>query len=131
MNTYHKKIKTKNKYREFIKILNGVLQLTEREIDIVISLFLLEDELGKEHVKKVGLLNTYTRGVLKEREKMSKSNFSKVEHKLREKGVLIYHRKGSLIINPMFKPIDDEQGVKVTFILEYLNDKDHAAQNII
>lgn len=119
MNRYYKKIKKKNKYSEFIRVLNGILNLTPREGYILSLLFTIQESKSANELKRDGLITKEVRGYIKETENMSKSGLSKIEHSLKDRGVLISNTKGKLIINPIFNPIETEKGLKVMFILDY------------
>ena len=124
MNKYYKEIRKSNKYREFIRVLNGVLNLTEREIDILSILLTIEEELSPDYIMRKGIMNREIRTHLKKTEKMSKSNLSKVENRLKDKGVLIESTNGKIIINPLFRPKFTDTGMEIVFKLDFKTTKD-------
>lgn len=118
MNQYQKKVKQKNRYREFIRVLNGALQLTEREIDVLSMLMKLDMEWPKGQEKYKNILSTDSRRQVMKETLINKSNLTKYVKKFKQHGILIIDDFGNGHINPVFKPEETLGEIKVLFLLE-------------
>jgi DNA-binding transcriptional ArsR family regulator len=116
MKTFTKIIKSKDIYKEYIGILNGKLQLSGKEME-VLSL-LLEIEMTKLPIlgKKQDLLSTDNRRALMDETGITKTNLSKYLSELKDRGIIKKDEEGHYI-NKMFIPDIEENKSETIFIL--------------
>lgn len=119
MNQYKKQVKQKNKYREFIRVLNGALNLTEREIDVLSLLLRIDDEWPSSQSKYKNILSTDSRRQIMKETLINKSNLTKYVKNFKEHGLIQVDDYGNSHINPIFKPEDDKGTFEIHFILNY------------
>jgi len=118
MKAFSKKIKRNRVYREYVDIINGKLQLSYREADVLAVLLQLNNEWGSM-VKETGnILSTDVRRVLMRETRITKTNLARYTSALKNKGVLIEAEDGSLRLNEMFVPIVEKDKCEVYFLLE-------------
>lgn len=117
MNQYLKKVKDKNKYREFIKVLNGLLQLSDREVEVLSLLVKLDAEWPIDFHKNV--LSTDSRKYVMSTTKVNKNNLTKYVTKFKSKGILDSTGYNTWGINNMFVPNTEDNKMEIKFILDY------------
>lgn len=119
---YLKKIPRKHLHKEFIKVLNGLLQLSPREAEVLALLMGLDENwrpvLGNE-VKNI--LSTDNRRALMRETLISKNNLIKYINVLKEKGLLLGDSQEGYSINPMFLPKETSGIVEIVFTLDIEN----------
>lgn len=121
MNQYLKKVKSRNKYKEFIKVLNGLLQLSEREMEILSLLLQLDVEWPEGFATK-NVISSDSRKFIMSSTKVNKNNLVKYINKFKTYGILEESGDGWWGINNTFKPVITGDTIKVTFILDLQND---------
>lgn len=116
MKAFKKTIKNKDIYKEYVNILNGLLQLSGKEMEIL-SL-LLEIEMNNIHIlgKKQDLLSTDNRRALMENTGINKNNLSMYIKVLKDKGIILEDDNGHYV-NKMFIPDIEEDKSETIFIL--------------
>jgi len=120
MNKYRKHIKPKNKYREFLKVLNGNLHLTERELDIFSVMMKIDEEW--EPVEEGGfkhIISTSNRKRIMKETLVNKNNLTKYVRLFRSKGLLISNSNGGVEVTPMFMPSIKGETIKIVFMLDW------------
>jgi hypothetical protein len=124
MKSFRKKVSKNRVYREYVDILNGKLQLSLREADVLAVLLQLNAEWGSM-VKEVGnILSTDVRRVLMRETLITKTNLARYITQLVDKGILVPSEDGKLLLNEIFIPefVTDEKTKEVTcevkFVLE-------------
>lgn len=119
MNQYRKSVKHKNRYREFVRVLNGALQLTERELDVFSALLALDKSWPRETTEYKNILSTDSRRVVMAETRINKSNLTKYAKEFKEKGLLLVDENGNTKVNPIFIPEDSANGsFEILFILD-------------
>lgn len=118
MKAYKKKISKKRVYREYVNILNGVLQLSYREADVFAILLQLRLEWGEMFDQVGNAMSTDIRRVLMKETRITKSNLHRYLSTLHEKGILVKDEKGHMILNEVFVPEIKDNVCNVTFTLE-------------
>jgi len=117
---FHKKVTKNNYIREYVTVLNGLLDLTPREIDVLVSTIKIDlawFPRSPDEVKNV--LSTDNRRLIKKEIHMDKSNFNKATSKFKSMGLLIASNDGSCVVSDRLKPIiTDKNKVETTFILD-------------
>lgn len=119
MNRYYKKTRSPNKFREFIRVLNGIWQLTERECDLLAYIMELDSNWSADSVIVKHLLSTDSRKWIMKESGMHKSNLSLYSKTLKDKQILLTEKGGSVILNPLFKALSDNNKFEVNFIIDF------------
>lgn len=99
MNQLKQQINSKNLYSEYVKILNGVLQLSNREAE-VFSFLLEEDSVSKSK-------NINTKDIRKriiEKYNISEANLSRYLRVIKDKGLIVKDNFGKWVINDLIRP---------------------------
>lgn len=121
MNKYSKKVKYKNRYKEFVRVINGNLNLSYRELEIFALLVQIDAEwrsLFEGDVKNVNSTDN-RRAVMKE-SRINRNNLSRYIKSFTERGFLVDNGHGGLIVNPLLVPnLDEENKMTVIFEFEY------------
>jgi hypothetical protein len=120
---FHKKVTKNNYIREYIVVLNGLLGLTPREIDILSVLIKIDVSWqNRTPVDIKNILSTDSRRLAMKETGMNKSNFARVINKLQSMRLLIPSSDGGMVVNELLKPVfDSTDKIEVKFILD-LND---------
>jgi hypothetical protein len=119
---FHKKVTKNNYVREYVTVLNGLLDLTPREIDVLTTLIKIDAAwVARSPDEKKHLLSTDNRRLAMKETNMHKSNFVKIVNKLRSIHLLVDSPDGGIVANELLKPVIHDNKIEVTFILD-LND---------
>ena len=121
MKAYRKKVKQKHLYMEHLNILNGMLGLTTKELEVMSLLLKIAIEQKSAFGTKVDILSTDNRKAIMHETRINKNNLSKYVALLKEKGVVM-HDKDGYYINKMFLPESTEGTLETLFILEIEQD---------
>jgi hypothetical protein len=119
MNEFGKHIKRNNLYKEYTKILNGLLQLSDREAELFALLLKVDFEWEPKLGEPKNILSTDTRRAIMKETRINKNNLSKYIGVLKEKGVLIKTEDG-YEIREMFVPKLTGDLLEVVFVLDTL-----------
>lgn len=111
MNKLVKSVKKADLYREFLKSLNGILQLTDRELDLMVLLIDLDINTPKVPGYSKNVISTENRKYLKASTGITNDNLSRYLGKLKDKGLIV---KGKA---------DDEWMVNQALIPEIIGDR--------
>lgn len=118
MKKFRKTTKAKDVFKEYAKILNGILQLSNRELELFYLLLEINENtkplVGGQSVKNV--LSTDMRKLIMKETRVNKNNLVKYINTLVNKGVLIRDEDG-YTINDLFKPFFDGKVLVVNFDL--------------
>lgn len=105
MNQYEKKIKKNKLYKEFADLLNGKLQLSHRELELLTFLIKINSEWQPRiEGEEKNLLSTDNRRLVMKETMINKSNLSKYINVLKDKGIVTHDGK-QFYLNPMLVPI--------------------------
>lgn len=117
----NKLVKTVNKadlYREFLKSLDGVLQLTTREQDIMLLLIELDVNTPKLPGYSKNVISTENRRYLRAATGITSDNLSRYIGRLKDKGLIVKGRADDeWMVNPALIPEVIGDRVQVTIIL--------------
>ena len=113
MNLLKKKVSKDIFFKEYSKILNGVLELSPRELE-VFSFLLKEDSVGGS----TNINSPKVRKEIIETYKISEANLSRYLRVIKDKGLIIKGQTGKWIINDLVRPIVDNNKFELKFILE-------------
>jgi hypothetical protein len=118
MKAFKKKISKSRVYREYVDVLNGKLQLSYREADVLAVLIQLYMEWGSM-VKETGnILSTDVRRVLMRETRITKTNLARYITALTDKGILIPTATGGMMLDETFIPEFEGNILEVRFVLE-------------
>jgi hypothetical protein len=128
---FHKKVTKSNYIREYIVVLNGLLDLTPREIDVLATLIKIDLSWVMRSSSEIkNIISTDNRRLVMKDTNMNKSNFTKAINKFKSMRLLVASPEGGVVINELLKPaIDPKNKVEITFILD-LNDAPVIQQTI-
>ena len=99
---FYKKILKKNLYKTIINILNGTLELTEREKQVLYVLIQLDvawTPTFKDDYKNI--LSTDNRRTVMKETNVHKANLVKYINRFKEKGLVLKNAQGGWEINPV------------------------------
>lgn len=118
MNKLVKTIKKSDLYREFLKSLDGVLQLTTREQDIMVLLIELDINTPKLPGYNKNIISTENRRYLRAATGITNDNLSRYIGNLREKGLIVKGRADDeWMVNPALIPEIIGDRVQITIVL--------------
>jgi predicted transcriptional regulator len=123
MNKYYKKTKPKNKYYEFARVLNGILDLSSRQVDVLALLIQLNSEWPEDDIENKDLLSMLSRRFILKEINMHKSNLTMYSRKLVEKRVILKDEEGRTTLNPLFIPKEVNNKIIVDFEIDFNQDK--------
>lgn len=118
MNKLVKAVKRSDLYREFLKSLDGVLQLTTREQDIMVLLIELDINTPKLPGYNKNIISTENRRYLRTATGITNDNLSRYIGNLREKGLIVKGRADDeWMVNPALIPEIIGDRVQITIVL--------------
>lgn len=124
MNKFVKTVNNRHLYEEYLRALNGILHLTEREIELMVEFinFDINWESFDENEPK-NVANTANRKYLQETLKVTRDNLSTFIKRLKEKGCLVESGVDSLEVNKALIPdIIGNKVVQIVMILRLAED---------
>lgn len=117
----NKLVKTVNKtdlYREFIQALNGVLQLTDREQDLMVYLIGIDVNSPKIQDYDKNVVSTENRKYLRNVTGITNDNLSRYLGKLKDKGLIVKGKtQDTWVVNPALIPEIIGDRVQLTIVL--------------
>ena len=125
MNKLVKKVSSKELIPEFLRALNGILRLTDRELELMVMLIQLDiDYVKKEDNKNVA--NTANRKLIMSTLGITKDNLSRYIKSFKEKGLLIEGpAEDDLYVNKALIPIVIGDRLQLTIILKIKNETEN------
>ena len=119
MNKFIKSVKRSKLYQEYIRSINGLLNLTEKEILVLTEII----QLDVSYVKLTGIpknvVNTVNRRYLISKLGISKENLSRMIRILKNKQLLIANSdSGEIIVNRALIPDIINDRIQVTMIIK-------------
>jgi hypothetical protein len=117
---FQKKVTKSNYIREYLTLLNGLLDLTPREMDVLIAMVKLDIEwIPRTPTEIKNIISTDNRRLILKECNMGKSNFTKVLNKLISIKLLVLSTDGKYVINELLKPkADHNNKINVRFVLD-------------
>lgn len=118
MNKLTKKVNKSQLVKEFVSSLNGILGLTNRELELL--QFLINDELNSSNTSLVDIdvTSTENRKIINNVLGITADNLSRYIKKFRQKGILIRDKiNNSDKVNPVLIPEVIKDRVQLTIIL--------------
>lgn len=118
MNKLVKTVKKTDLYREFLRSLDGVLQLTDREQDIMVLLIELDINTPKLPGYSKNVISTENRRYLKAATGITGDNLSRYIGRLRDKGLIVKGKADDeWMANPALIPEVIGDRVQITIVL--------------
>lgn len=117
MNEFGKNIKAVNLYKEYVRVLNGLLQLSDREAELFALLLKVDCEWEPKLGEPKNILSTDTRKAIMAETLVNKNNLSKYISVLKEKGIIV-KTDGGYEIREMFVPKLTGDLLEVVFVLD-------------
>ena len=124
---FYKKIPKKKLHKTIINILNGTLELTEREKQVLYVLIQLDvawSPTFRDDVKNI--LSTDNRRTVMKETNVHKANLVKYINRFKEKGLVLRNEQGGWDINPVIvkPPVGGIVEIAFTIELEDYNAED-------
>ena len=118
MNKLVKTVKKTDLYREFLRSLDGILQLTDREQDIMVLLIELDINTPKLPGYSKNVISTENRRYLKAATGITGDNLSRYIGRLRDKGLIVKGKADDVwMVNPALIPEVIGDRVQITIVL--------------
>ena len=119
MNKLVKSVSNSNLYYEFLQSLNGILKLTDRELELFAALLRFDVEYVKVPNKPKNIANTANRKWIIDNLGITRDNLSRYLRKFREEGFIVKGRvEGELTVARALIPVIINDRVQVTIILK-------------
>lgn len=124
MNKLVKTVSNGNLISEFLHTLNGILKLTDRELELMATLIYLDINYEKEPNSNKNVANTKNRRYIIDNLGITKDNLSRYIKSFKQKGILLVGpAEDELRVNPALIPIIINDRVQITVILRINNDE--------
>ena len=125
MNKLVKKVSSKELIPEFLRALNGIIRLTDRELELMVMLIQLDIEYVKTEDNK-NVANTANRKLIMSTLGITKDNLSRYIKSFKEKGLLIEGpAEDDLCVNKALIPIVIGDRLQLTIILKIKNETEN------
>ena len=125
MNKLVKAVKKTDLYREFLKSLDGVLQLTTREQDLMVLLIDIDINTPKLPGYSKNVISTENRRYLKAATGITSDNLSRYISKFKSQGILMKGKaEDEVFVNKALIPEIIGDRVQITVILKVKKDED-------
>lgn len=119
MNKLVKSVSNSNLYYEFLQSLNGILKLTDRELELFAILLKFDVEYVKVPNKPKNIANTANRKWIIENLGITRDNLSRYLKKFRDEGFIVKGRtEGELFVARALIPVIISDRVQITIILK-------------
>ena len=119
MNKLVKSVSNSNLYYEFLQSLNGILKLTDRELELFAALLRFDVEYVKVPNKPKNIANTANRKWIIDNFGITRDNLSRYLRKFREEGFIVKGRvEGELTVARALIPVIINDRVQITIILK-------------
>ena len=119
MNKLVKSVSNSNLYYEFLQSLNGILKLTDRELELFAILLKFDVEYVKVPNKPKNIGNTANRKWIIENLGITRDNLSRYLNKFRDEGFIVRGRtEGELYVARALIPVIINDRVQITIILK-------------
>ena len=118
MNKLVKTVSNEELIPEFLQALNGILRLTDRELELMATLIKMDMEYVKEPNTNKNVANRYNRKYIIENLGITKDNLSRYIKSFKEKGSLIAGpAEDELSVNKALIPVVIGDRLQLTIIL--------------
>ena len=120
---FQKIVKKRNLFRQIARVLNGLNDLSPREMEIFGILLKINDNwrpLLQTDTKNI--LTSATRKAIMKETKVNKNNLSKYLSILKDKGLIVKNVHGGWEIHEMFTPNTEDNVVRINFTIGIENE---------
>lgn len=119
MNKLVKTVSNSDLYKEFLKSLNGILNLTDRELELMATFVKLDIEYQKFPGISKNVANTINRKFIIQNMHITRDNLSRYIKRFKEQGLLVRGKvEDELFVNKMLIPEIIGDRVQITIILK-------------
>ena len=119
MNKLVKTVSSSNMYQEFLHVLNGILSLTDRELELFTMLVSLDINYEKDPEKGKNIVNTANRRLIMNELGITRDNLCRYISKFKSLGYIVKGKSdGEWLINRALIPIIINDRVQITIILK-------------
>ncbi len=123
MKQFRKKVKKSNIYREYARILNGILDLSPREMEIFSLLLRIDSEWQAVlQTDTKNILSTDNRKRVMRETHVNKNNLSKYISILKERGLLVQSPHDGWEVTEELSPVIIGQLLEIVFTLDMKDD---------
>lgn len=123
MNKLVKQVNKTDLYKEFLTSLNGVLQLTDRELELMTTLVELDVNYKKLPGHSKNVINTENRKYIRQKLGITPDNLSRYIGRFKEKGLLVQGKvEDEITVNKAIIPEIIGDRVQITLILRLKNE---------
>ena len=124
MNKLVKTVSSSNMYQEFLHVLNGILSLTDRELELFTMLVSLDVNYEKEPEKGKNIVNTANRKLIMNELGITRDNLCRYISKFKSLGYIVKGKSdGEWLINRALIPIIINDRVQITIILKVKDER--------
>lgn len=125
MNKLVKPVNKADLYMEFLKSLNGILQLTNRELELLATFIDLDVNFSKLPNVSKNVINSQNRKYIKATLGITPDNLSRYITKFKKQGILVDGKlEDEVIVNKALIPEIIGDRVQITIILKVNKDED-------
>lgn len=117
MNKLIKKVSKDNLYSEYLKAMNGILHMTDREIELMSMLIDFDLAYDKSCDEPKNVISRENRKVIREKLGITSDNLSRYFTRFRREGFLVSKKDGSVSVNKMLIPEIIRDRIQVAVIL--------------
>lgn len=118
MNKLVKTVNKGNLYYEYLNALNGILQLTNRELELLTKFVELDVNFTPIHGVSKNVANTDNRRMIKSTMGITPDNLSRYISKFKKEGLLVQGKaEDELVVNKILIPEIIKDRVQITLIL--------------
>jgi hypothetical protein len=121
MKAYKKTVKRVDMYKQFLVLINYLLDLTDREIEVLALLMHIQLEQKLILNKPNDILSTDNRRMIMAETLLNKNNLSKYVMKMKDLDIILKDENGHYI-NSMFIPDVKDDETEILFILNIENE---------
>lgn len=116
MKLYRKRLKRNDLYKQYLVLINYLLDLTDREIEVLALLMQIQMEQKLILNKPNNILSTDNRRMIMSETLLNKNNLSKYVTKMKGLNIILKDENG-YYINSMFIPDIKDNTAEIMFIL--------------
>lgn len=125
MNKLVKTVSKTDLYKEFLQSLNGILDLTNRELELLAALVEIDVNTPKLPELSKNVISTDNRKYLNKKLKITQDNLSRYINKFKEKGLLVKGRlEDEMCVNKALIPEVIGDRVQITIVLRIKKDEE-------
>lgn len=125
MNKLVKTVSKTDLYKEFLQSLNGILDLTNRELELLAALVEIDVNTPKLPELSKNVISTDNRKYLNKKLKITQDNLSRYINKFKEKGLLVRGKlEDEMCVNKALIPEVIGDRVQITIVLRIKKDEE-------